>query len=201
MSHHPPVPMLRGSRVWLRPLERRDLEAYRRGCNDGETGYLAGYPWPLNELSVQTWFERVSQAHGKEGFWFTICRLGEDEFLGTSWLKNLDLVNASAEFAIFIADKSLWGKGYGTEVLEIVVDFGFGNLPLERVYLEVDSENERAMASYRKAGFVVEGIMRHAERRRGAFRDRVLMSLLRAEWEKLERRRSWGWAEEPDAKG
>ena len=37
------VPMLQGERIWLRPLEERDLEAYRRACTDRDIASLAGF--------------------------------------------------------------------------------------------------------------------------------------------------------------
>jgi RimJ/RimL family protein N-acetyltransferase len=185
------VPMIRGELVWLRPLERRDLEAYRQGCTDGETGYLAGYPYPNNEAGIERWFQGVSEQHGRDGFWFTICEHGSDDFIGTCWLWRMSLMHGSAEFSIFIGDKRKWGKGYGTDALHAALDFGFGQLPLERVYLTVDSNNERAIGSYRKVGLVVEGVLRHERRTRGGFRDGILMSILRDEWASQPRRKSW----------
>ena len=95
------------------------------------------------------------------------------------------------EFSIFIADKELWGKGYGTEALHAMLDFGFGELPLERIWLKVNSDNARAIASYTKAAFVKEGVLRHDRRHRGRFVDTVLMSLLREEWAASPRPKVW----------
>jgi [ribosomal protein S5]-alanine N-acetyltransferase len=185
-----PVPMIRGEKVWLRPLEQRDLEPYHLACTDHDIAHLAGFPHPLSETNVSTWFERARAQHGDQAYYFTICRLGSDAFIGTVWLMRIDLVHGCTEVAILIA-KEEWGKGYGTDALNAVVDFGFGELPLERIWLTVDSGNERAKASYRRAGFTEEGTLRRSRRHRGTFVDRALMSMLREEWWALTRRRSW----------
>ncbi len=186
------VPMLQGERIWLRPIEERDLEAYRLACTDRDIASLAGFSHPMSETNLRRWFEQASVQHGSDAFYFSICRLGEDAFLGTAVLWHMDQVNGSAEISMFIADKELWGHGYGTEALNALVDFAFGELPLERIWLKVYAHNPRAQKTYDKAGFVKEGVMRHARRHRGGFSDSILMSQLRDEWAASPRRKGAG---------
>jgi RimJ/RimL family protein N-acetyltransferase len=74
------------------------------------------------------------------------------------------------------------GKGYGTDALRVLVDYAFTRRNLRRVHLIVVASNERAIASYRKVGFVEEGRRREHCWVRGAYVDEVLMGLLRSEW-------------------
>ena len=76
-------------------------------------------------------------AQGKTDYHFVICRLADDEPIGTVGLHDLDLVNGNAEFGIMIGVKSEWDKGYGTDALRAISDFGFGELRLERIELQV----------------------------------------------------------------
>ena len=71
------------------------------------------------------------------------------------------------------------------------MDFAFGQLRMERVWLETSEDNTRAQAAYRKAGFTQEGRLRHAFFQDGQYVDDVRMSLLRDEWQALPRRKSW----------
>ena len=68
---------------------------------------------------------------------------------------------------IVIGEKSLWGQGYGTDALNALLDFGFGELRLERIWLEVNDDNLRGKRSYEKCGFVLRGhrAARHVPRR------------------------------------
>lgn len=85
------------------------------------------------------------------------------------------------------------GKGLGTDAVNALVDFGFGELRLERVWLSTDAENARAQRAYAKAGFVVEARRRHAWVENGRMLDEIRMSLLRDEWLALPRKRSWDY--------
>jgi RimJ/RimL family protein N-acetyltransferase len=106
----------------------------------------------------------------------------------------IDRDNGTAGVGIAIGDKPLWGKGLGTDAMNALVDFGFGELRLERIWLDVYDFNKRAQRSYEKAGFKVEGVQRHAHYSRGTYQDVVLMSMLRDEWTALDRKHSWDYA-------
>ena len=193
MTEHEPQPMIRGERVYLRPSERSDIPTFVRWFNDAETsGYLAQRA-PLSLPLEERWFERMLDGQGKDGWHFVICTLADGRPIGTIGLFALDHINGSAGMGITIGDKALWGQGLGSDALNALLDFGFGELRLERVWLDVYDFNARARRSYEKCGFVVEGTKRHGFFRRGRFIDVLLMSILRDEWLALDRRRSWDY--------
>ena len=184
-SELPPVPerpLLRGERVWLRPMEERDLPAYVAGVNDTDVGGMAGYPMPQSPAQASAWLQKVMDGWGRDGFFFAVCELGDDRFVGTTWLKELNLMHANAELAIFM-DRDHIGGGWGADAQRTLLRFAFGVVGLERVYLTAFTGNVRAIRSYEKIGFRHEGVMRHSWRGLGGFQDGVLMSLLRSEWE------------------
>ena len=86
-------------------------------------------------------------------------------------------------------------QGLGTDTVNTILDFCFGQLRLERVWLVTDSVNERAQHMYRKAGMVEEGRLRRAFYQDGLFQDDVRMAILRSDWEALDRKRSWQYSE------
>jgi RimJ/RimL family protein N-acetyltransferase len=185
------LPMIRGRHVYLRAAERSDIPAFVRWLNDRDTASFLSLRAPLSVPLEEKWFERMLEDQGKGGYHFVICRLEEDRPIGTIGLFALDLVDGSAGMGITIGDKSLWGKGLGTDALLALLDFGFGELRLERIWLDVFDFNPRARRSYEKCGFVLEGTKRHAVHRRGEFHDIHLMSILRHEWQAQDRPRSW----------
>jgi RimJ/RimL family protein N-acetyltransferase len=128
---------------------------------------------------------------GTTDYHFVICRLTDDEPIGTAGLHGLDLVNGVAEFGISIGEKKEWNKGYGTDALRAICDFGFGELRLHRIELQVYAGNARGRRSYEKAGFTIDGTLRERHYAEGRYEDVLVMSLLRDEWEAQDRRRSW----------
>jgi RimJ/RimL family protein N-acetyltransferase len=179
----PDRPMLRGERVWLRPLEERDMPAFVAGVNDTEVGGWAGYRWPTTVATASEWLTRVSeQERTQQGFHFAVCELGDDGFIGTIWLRDISLLDGVGELAIFM-DKDHLGGGWGTDAQVALLAFGFGTLRLERIWLTVDAHNARAIRSYQKAGFRQEGVMRKARQVNGVRVDGLLMAILREEWQ------------------
>lgn len=192
VPHPPPAaPTLRSKRIYLRPAERSDLELFVRWFADGEmTRHLMARA-PFSMAMEEKWFERMVERQGVTDYHFVICMLADGRPIGTVGLHNLDLENGSAAYGISIGEKAEWDKGYGTEALAAISDFGFGQLRLERIWLEVYAPNARARRSYEKAGFVVEGTLRRSHFQDGEHLDVLMMSQLREEWMAQERPRSW----------
>jgi RimJ/RimL family protein N-acetyltransferase len=182
----PPVPerpLLRGERVWLRPLETRDMPAYVAGINDTDVGAWAGYRMPFSVEQASAWIQRtIEQSRSGEGYFFAVCELGDDRFIGTTWLKDVHQMDANAELAIYM-DRDHIGSGWGTDAQRALLAFGFGTLGLERIWLTVSAGNARAIRSYEKVGFVREGVMRRSFRVGGQMQDALLMAIVRDEWE------------------
>lgn len=187
----PATPALRSERVYLRPAERSDLETFVHWFADGEGTRYLSVRAPMSLAMEERWFDRMVERQGISDYHFVICLVADGRPIGTAGLHEIDFDNGSAAFGIFIGEKAEWGKGYGTEALAAITDFGFGQLRLERIWLEVYAPNARGRRSYEKAGFVVEGTLRRAHFLDGEHADALMMSQLRDEWLSLERPRGW----------
>ncbi len=75
------------------------------------------------------------------------------------------------------------GKGQGSALLRTVADEAFRTTEAHRLWLGVFPENERARRAYARIGFVAEGIARGSAWFGGAYRDELIMAILRPEWE------------------
>jgi len=181
----PPVPerpLLRGEKVWLRPLEERDLGAYVAGINDTEVGGIAGYAAPQSLDEARGWLDHVKEKAKKgDGFFFAVCELGDDRFIGTTWLKEVNYWHSSAELAIFM-DRDHIGAGFGTDAQRALLRFAFNSVGLHRVWLTVYASNARAIRSYEKLGFRREGLMRESWRGPNGLEDSALMAILAEDW-------------------
>ncbi|OGX90342.1 GNAT family N-acetyltransferase [Hymenobacter coccineus] len=102
--------------------------------------------------------------------------------IGYAGLSNISATNQSGEYFIFIGERAAWGKGVGTAVTKQILHLGFTSHPLNRIMLTVSEPNTGGLKAYTKAGFVVEGRLRQAACRQGVFHDKIVMSVLKAEW-------------------
>ena len=188
-----PNPRLRGELVYLRPYEPADAELVQAWYEHAETARLMGEP-PRSLARRRAEAEQPA-GEGRDWFAFIICRISDDRPVGRVDIFEIDRLNGSAAFGIAIGEREVQGAGLGTDAVNVVTDFCFGELRLERVWLTTDAVNERAQHVYAKAGFAYEGRLRQAFYQDGRFMDDIRMAMLRSEWEALERRRSWDFAE------
>jgi RimJ/RimL family protein N-acetyltransferase len=184
--------IIASGRVYLRPFEPADAELYRRWRADADPMSLAGWHEraPLSLAQVEQRIARLVTDPSDDFITFLICLAADDRPIGEAMLVDIDRRNGSAQLGIFIGESGEWGKGYGTDAVNAIVDFGFAELRLERIWLNVWTENSRAIRAYGKAGFVHEGTLRHDRFEHGAYTSGHLMAILLSEWEALPGRRA-----------
>jgi RimJ/RimL family protein N-acetyltransferase len=189
-----PNPLLRGERVYLRALEPADADLIHAWYLDAETARLMG-EWPKSLARRQSDAASATAEAGRDWFAFIICQLADDRPVGRADVFEFDRVNGSAGFGLMIGERDARGGGLGVDAVNAIVDFCFGQLRVERVWLVTDSVNLRAQHVYEKAGFAHEGRLRRAFYQDGTFQDDIRMAMLRADWEALDRKRSWDYSE------
>lgn len=102
--------------------------------------------------------------------------------IGYAGICNISSSNKSGEYFIFIGDKSVWGKGIGSEVTKQILKIAFIEQGLNRLMLTVSEPNIGGVKAYQKAGFVSEGRYRQACFRDGKFHDKLIMSVLKEDY-------------------
>ena len=105
-----------------------------------------------------------------------VIDLDNKKSIGIVGFKNLDWVNRNSELFIYIGDEEYWGKGYGTQALELIIKFAFNKLNLHMLYLEVFSYNKNATKTYERLGFKQDGILRQSKFQDGKYYDKIIMS-------------------------
>jgi RimJ/RimL family protein N-acetyltransferase len=176
--------VLTGEQVVLRRHVPSNLRAFQRWYADPEVVRLTRYQdSPMRPEEIERFF--AARALGSDSLAMAIHRRDDDRLIGTCALSQLDADNGSALFHITIGEKSLWGRGFGTEATRLMIDHAFSGLGLHRVALTVFSFNERAIRSYRSVGFIVEGRAREAIWRDGRWWDEISMSILDIDWQAL----------------
>jgi RimJ/RimL family protein N-acetyltransferase len=122
----------------------------------------------------------------KKCFGFTIRTRMDDRLVGDIDLSGINWTSGDSWVGIGIGQREDWGKGYGTEAMQLILRYAFQELNLRRVSLTVFEYNPRGIRSYLKAGFREEGRQRHFLHRAGRRWDMVFMGILRSEWEALQ---------------
>lgn len=191
MSNDERRPILRSERIMLRIAERDDLPLAVEWLNDAEVADPLDNRAPMSRVAEEAWFEQLQKDIGRTRWHFMICLREDGRAIGFCGFDGFDTLNGNAELGVGIGDRTCWDKGYGTEAVELLLDFGFGELRLHRIWLHVFGFNHRAIRVYQKVGFTHEGIKREAYFRHGQHHDMHVMGILRDEWLTSDRPRSW----------
>src|SRR5262249_7768317 len=154
--------LLRGERVRLAaPNPDTDAEPVAVWSRDAEFQHMLESDAP-RLWTVQSVKDDIAGPQGEDKpldreFAFVIRTLAEDRLIGFINLIIDPWSQRNGWIAIGIGPREYWGKGYGTDALQILIRFAFAELNLDRLTLNVFAYNERAQRSYLKAGFQVEG--------------------------------------------
>jgi len=173
--------MIEGKLVNLRPREMADGERNARWWSDREIGWLTGDRYDWSSVAVEASMREISGKPVSFGHLWLAIETKDGVHIGNCRLFDVHAEDRRAKLAISIGDPGQRGKGYGTDAVRALVRFAFDEMNLNRVELEVFAYNERAIACYRKCGFVEEGRLRRARYARAAYHDAIVMGLLRAD--------------------
>lgn len=172
---------LTGQKAALRGLQRADLQSIGRWWDDPEVTYLLEMgARPSREKELEAFWRLVMES--EENIAFAICDAVDGRLLGTCGLYAISWVCRRAQFNILIGEKDAWDRGVGSDAARLVLGYAFEKLNLESVQLGVNSENLRAIASYRKVGYVHEGTRRRFIYRNRRYYDMEMFSVLRDEY-------------------
>lgn len=169
------------TQIFLRELEPEDISQLNRWRNDKELIDSLGNNFRFISKNVdQAWYKDYLQ-HRNKNVRLAIIHAQDNRHIGNINLSDIDPINASAELSIMIGEKQYRSKGIGTEATFMMINHGFKNLNLHRIYLTVLQHNEPATRLYKKIGFTIDGVHRQAIFKNGIYNDVVVMSLLKHE--------------------
>jgi RimJ/RimL family protein N-acetyltransferase len=134
--------------------------------------------------ATKTWLEKEIGEQANTIHWFTIRSVADNQLLGDIVLDVTQWNVRDSFVGIGIGPRDFWGRGYGTEAMQLILQYAFTELNLNRVTLTVFEYNQRGIRSYEKAGFRHEGRQRERLLREGKRWDMLYMGILREDWMK-----------------
>jgi diamine N-acetyltransferase len=176
-----PILTVLGENVAIGPGRSDLVGLYQRWFNDIDvmTFYTDGPITPSTYETSRAQYDRVT--NDETDIRFTVYERDTLRPIGLSDLFQIDYFNRTAGFGVLIGEKDCWGRGYGTEITRLMLDYAFTVLGLHSVRLAVFSYNERARRVYERAGFRVIGRWREAKRLGGRPFDIIYMDCIATE--------------------
>lgn len=151
--------MIGGKKIRLIILEEHHLEDIVKGWNNPEMRKFLGGFIPHTKEAEREWIQSAQQQmKNMSSYYFVIEDLSTSRFIGTVSLNAINWISKSSGIGIAIHNPQDWEKGYGSEAMQLLIDFGWKHLNLRRIELSVYDFNERAKHVYEKLGFKEWGI-------------------------------------------
>lgn len=185
--------MLTGKRVLLRSLEREDVKLIHKWQNDEEVMRLARSE-PDHLISIEALtaeLEKSIRAEDQMTRRYGIQEKSSKKLIGWCSIRFNNWANryTSAEIGLAIGEKDQWRKGYGTEIVSLLLKESFEQLSLHRAGWWTYAENKGSIALAKKMGFREEGRLRENVFFDNTFHDSVVLGLTKDEYEKSLRRK------------
>jgi RimJ/RimL family protein N-acetyltransferase len=171
---------LRGRIVELAALRDEDAPLLYEWINDRDLVTLSA---PFREVSRTEHDEWLNSVRSRQDMCiFGIRLLDGDRLVGSCQLHSIHPVHRSTELQIRIGASDARGRGIGTEATRLLLQYGFQQLDLHRIYLYVFESNEAARRLYARVGFRTEGVLREAARIDDSWRNSLVMAILQSEY-------------------
>jgi [ribosomal protein S5]-alanine N-acetyltransferase len=183
VDDRPRPPLIVTERLALRELRLGDAPAVAEFAGDSRVAqFLIAVPSPYPVALATRWIA------GRIGWWAQgrgmtlaiVRRETPDALIGSASLRCYPRARR-AELGYWLGAAS-WGFGFATEAGDALLDYGFRDFALERVYAHVLDGNASSVRVLDKLGFTLEGVRRKHVRKAGRPRDVSLFGLLRDEW-------------------
>ena len=165
-----------------------DLDAVTKWINDEEVTQFLGsgmLSYPVSSIAERKFIEKFGLSESANEKTFAIETLADRRFIGALGLHGIDWINRHSALGIMIGDKQYWGRGYGTDAMQVLMRLAFDKLNLHRLWLHVYDFNARAIASYERCGFRREGVLREQRFFGRKYHDTIVMGILEAEYRAL----------------
>jgi RimJ/RimL family protein N-acetyltransferase len=168
--------VIRGGKVALRPVDESDYPLIQRWMNHPEVWHYMDYEAPYSLADVREDVERAR----REGHPFTIVVDGRP--IGRIGLNQFRRRDRICSLYMFIGEPAFWGQGFARDAVMALLGYAFDRLDLRQIQLWTLQENDRAIAMYRRCGFVEEARLRERSFKDGQWVDHVVMSVNRTEF-------------------
>lgn len=172
---------LKGKKVFLRAIEKEDLEFLREMINDPEMEKnVGGWSFPISRYEQEKWYE--SQIFNKNNIRYIIEVEGKK--IGLVTITDIDWKNRKACNGIKIYENKERGKGYGTDTINTIMKYAFEELQLNKLYSVILEYNTASLKLYQKCGWTIDGILREEKFKGNQYINEMAISILKKDYER-----------------
>lgn len=168
---------IEGIKIYLRGISIDDVnENYYRWMNDEEiTAFTESRFMPYSIEKIKDYVTKIDE-HSNTVF-LAIIDKATNKHIGNIKLGNINWIHRSADIGIIIGEKDFWGKGYASEAIELITNYAFNKLNLNKLVAGCYIDNKGSINAFKKVGFQEEGLLKKQFFYKGDFTDSLLLGI------------------------
>ena len=171
---------LKGKKVYLRAVEKEDMDFLREMINDPEMEKnVVGWSFPVSKYEQEKWYE--IQSLNKNDIRYIIEINGNR--IGLITITNIDWKNRKACHGIKIFNDEVKKKGYGTDAVMTIMKYAFEELQLNKLYSTILEYNIPSLNLYKKCGWTIDGVLRESTFKGNHYVNEMAVSILKKDYE------------------
>jgi RimJ/RimL family protein N-acetyltransferase len=180
-----PVPFIEGTNVNLVPQSGSHLEIYANWINDEDVRRYSRNAIPVIKEQVKKWI-KPSENHPKETIYFEIYHKEQKRPIGNVGFNHVNWVQRKGEIGLTIGEKELWGKGFATEAVNLILKYGFEELNLRKIKAGIFEPNIGSVKAAEKAGLKKEGVLKDEIYIDGKHYSAFRYAIFKEDWFKMQ---------------
>jgi RimJ/RimL family protein N-acetyltransferase len=169
--------------VSLRALEKEDLSILKEWRNSSHVRKSTREYKLLNMINQKNWFESIHQSNPPKEIMFGILNKRK-KLIGVTGLTYIDWKNRNSEISIYFSTKNWQTKPDAKETINLILEYGFEELNLHRLYVEIFSLMKENIKLFTQMKFIKEGELRDKVWRENKWWNTVIFSKLSSEYKK-----------------
>ncbi|NVM44410.1 MAG: GNAT family N-acetyltransferase [Candidatus Lokiarchaeota archaeon] len=177
-------PFIRGERIDLVAENTKWIDLFCKWNNDPEVRRYSRNNWPRTIEELKKWLEPPPRGQLREFITFTIYHKIDKRPIGNIGFGHIRWVDRNANIFAMIGEPEYWGKGIAGEASRLVIEYGFSELNLHKIYAGIYTPNERSHRAAEKLGFKKEGVFKEEEYVDGTYHDVHKYALFKRDWMK-----------------
>ena len=178
--------MIKGRNIGLRAVEKSDLKQLKEWRNISSfRRNFREHKELCDEIQLK-WFERMIES--SSDYMFVIIDLNSNNLIGACGLLYINWITRTSDFSFYIGeDESYMNHPLANEAIEVLLNYGFGNLNLNKIWMELyEFDHPKLETFVEKFGFNIDGKLRMNCFEDGQYWDSYVLSILKNEFFKTK---------------
>ena len=176
-------PFIGGELIDLCPINLENVKLYTKWDNDPRVRRYARnmIPHTIDEIKKRYEPEK-EKTEGSINF--EIWHKKDKKLIGLAGFNRLNWYDRNTNIFAIIGEKDYWGQGIGTQIAQLLIEYGFNELNLHKIKAGIFSPNKSSLRVAEKAGFKYEATHKEEIYIDGGYVDRIMLAIFKDDWKK-----------------